>query len=415
VQLWETGLHCFCADPARALRVHGRGRIAYDVTMATHDQSASGNDASLDVFHSSLVDRLRAADPPNVWPLPGGELRLPRVFGFCRGVKRALAMADRAVREYDGPGRIVLLGEIIHNPWVNDYFRSRGVTILPHESIFGVEAHVRADDLAIIPAFGVPLEVERRLEQIGCRSVDCSCGDVIRLWRWSQRAVEEGFGVLIFGRATHDETVVTKSRLAAAGGKYLVVETLEQARQLAEEPTDERFRELFGPEQTNAEDLDPFGHLALVSQTTMLYSATVAVQQIVREAFTRRFGQAQTGQRLRMQPAVCKATQSRQDAAVELCSSGCDAVIVVGGFGSSNTRHLHALASQYAPAWLIEDASAIASERELTAFDPESQTATTARDWLPSGRPVTLGVLAGASSPEVVIGDVLRKLADFLG
>ncbi|MBS3820984.1 MAG: hypothetical protein KGY81_04390, partial [Phycisphaerae bacterium] len=337
-----------------------------------------------------------------------------RVFGFCRGVKRALAMADRAVREHDGEGRIILLGEIIHNPWVNDYFRRRSVSILPHEEIFCVEAHLRQEDLAIIPAFGVPLDVKHHLAKIGCRTIDCSCGDVIRLWRWSERAVSEGFGVLIFGRATHDETVVTKSRLAAAGGKYLVVETLNQARKLAEDPTDERFRELFGPEQTNAPDLDPFGHLALVSQTTMLYSETVAVQQIVREAFTRRFGEDQAEQRLRMQPAVCKATQNRQDAAVELCSSGCDAVIVVGGFGSSNTRHLHALACQYAPAWLIEDATAITSPHELRAFAPETKTARTASDWLPEKRPLALGVLAGASSPEVVIGDVLKRLAEFL-
>jgi 4-hydroxy-3-methylbut-2-enyl diphosphate reductase IspH len=146
----------------------------------------------------------------------------------------------------------------------------------------------------------------------------------------------------------------------------------------------------------------------------MLYSETVAVQQIVREAFGRRFGEAQAEERLRMQPAVCRATQNRQDAAVELCSGGCDAVIVVGGFGSSNTRHLHTLAAQYAPAWLIEDATAIHSPAELTAFDPETHTATRVENWLPAQRPLALGVLAGASSPEVVIGDVLKRLAEFL-
>jgi 4-hydroxy-3-methylbut-2-enyl diphosphate reductase len=400
-----------------SFRLRGGIAIAYhaDMNESTPPSSHSGGEA-LDVFRSPLVDRLREADPPNAWKLPGGELRLPRVFGFCRGVKRALAMADRAVRDHpaDG-GRLVLLGEIIHNPWVNDYFRGRGVGILPHDEIFRVEVHVTANDLAIIPAFGVPLDVEHKLREIGCQTVDCSCGDVIRLWRWSERAVAEGFGVLIFGRALHDETVVTKSRLAAAGGKYLVVETLDQAHRLAEQPTDERFRELFGPDQTNADDLDPFGHLALVSQTTMLYSETAAVQQIVREAFVKRFGADQAGQRLRMQPAVCQATQNRQDAAVELCRGGCDAVIVVGGFGSSNTRHLHALAAQYAPAWFIEDATAIRSAEELIAWNPGTKTAVAVRDWLPERRPLTLGVLAGASSPEIVVGNVLQRLAEFLG
>jgi 4-hydroxy-3-methylbut-2-enyl diphosphate reductase len=383
--------------------------------MSNPPASQSDTPDALDAFHSPLIDQLRATDPPNVWKLPHGELRLPRVFGFCRGVKRALAMAAKAVEQHaSDAGRLVLLGEIIHNPWVNDYFRNRGVTILPRKEIHRIEANLTPQDLAIIPAFGVPIDVERKLADLGCPTVDCSCGDVIRLWRWSERAVAEGFGVLIFGRAMHDETVVTKSRLAAAGGKYLVVETLDQAKQLAEDPTDERFAQLFGPDQTNAETLDPFGHLALVSQTTMLYSETVAVQQIVREAFGRRFGEAQAEERLRMQPAVCRATQNRQDAAVELCSGGCDAVIVVGGFGSSNTRHLHTLAAQYAPAWLIEDATAIHSPAELTAFDPETHTATRVENWLPAQRPLALGVLAGASSPEVVIGDVLKRLAEFL-
>lgn len=378
---------------------------------------------SLSIFHSDLVDRIRGGDRPGCWSLPGGQIVLPRVFGFCRGVTRALAMADRAVRRHAASGRegrLVLLGEIIHNPWVNDTFRRQGVVILSdtQRQPECLGEFVGPEDVAIIPAFGVPLPVLRRLEAIGCETVDCSCGDVIRLWRWSERAVAEGFAVVVFGRAGHDETVVTRSRLVEAGGTYLVLGSVGEVRQFADmlrrSAPAESFHKTFGGEVTNARSLAPFERLAQVSQTTMLYNATQEVRAILEDAFEDRFGADGSADRLRLQPTVCRATQDRQNAALELCGAGCDVIVVVGGFGSSNTRHLYELAGRYAPAYLIEDARAIVSPERLEAFDPTTQEAAEVRDWLPQRRPITLGVLAGASSPEVVVGEVLGRLGEFL-
>jgi 4-hydroxy-3-methylbut-2-en-1-yl diphosphate reductase len=89
-------------------------------------------------------------------------------------------------------------------------------------------------------------------------------------------------------------------------------------------------------------------------------------------------------------------------------------VVVVGGFESSNTRHLYELARSYVPAWFIETADAIRGPAEIETFDPTTGPRV-ARDWLPLKRPLSVGVLAGASSPEVVVGSVLEKLAEFLG
>ncbi|MBN1942990.1 MAG: 4-hydroxy-3-methylbut-2-enyl diphosphate reductase [Phycisphaerae bacterium] len=372
------------------------------------------------VFHSDVVDRVRGGSEPNVWRLPGGALVLPRVFGFCRGVKRALALAERAADEHARlarTGLLILLGEIIHNPWVNAHFQRRGVRILTRSERQKVEEHVTRDDVAIVPAFGVPLPIERRLRDIGCRIVDCTCGDVRRLWTWSEQAARDGYGVIVFGRSEHDETVVTKSRLAEAGGTYLVLETLRQVEQFGgmfqAEANDADFRASFSPAATNAASLKAFETLAQVSQTTMLYNHTRRVREILTSAFETRFGSA-AADRLRFQPTVCRATQDRQDAAVELCRSGCGLVIVVGGFGSSNTRHLHELARQYAPAYLIENADAIRSVDELLAYDRDGETARTVHSWLPKERPLRVGLLAGASSPEIVIGRVLERLAEFL-
>jgi len=367
-------------------------------------------------FGSDVVDRVRAAG--NVWALPGGELRLPRAFGFCRGVERALEMLQEAVAQADRKGeRLFLLGQIIHNPWVNEHFARRGVRILAREDLDRLSDFVGPDDCAVIPAFGVTPDVETRLADIGCDVIDTTCGNVHRLWAWAKRAVADGRGVLIFGRPRHDETMVTKSRLAAAGGAYVVVSDVEQARMFCELVTGElpagRFPEVFGPEATNADSPAPFARLAQVSQTTMLYDETMRIRELVREAFERQFA-AGGEQRLLFEPTVCRATQDRQQAAVELCREGLHLAVVVGGFGSSNTRHLHEVARQYVPAVFIEDADAIRSSREVVAFDPETEGAQVVPTWLPEVRPARIGVLAGASSPEVVVGQVLERLAGFL-
>ena len=368
-------------------------------------------------FHSAIVDRVRAQG--NVWSLPGGQLLLPEVFGFCRGVERALEMLQEAVRQCrDKSRRIFLLGEIIHNPWVNDYFRQRGVRVLSRDEAEELDSHVTAADCTVVPAFGVPLEVQRRLDDIGCQVIDTSCGDVRRLWTWGENAVTQGYAVLIFGRALHDETVVTKSRLAAAGGRYLVVGDLAEARQFGEmlvrQAPAREFRGRFGAETTNSESPAPFAKLALVSQTTMLYDETMAVRDVVRKAFVRRFGPEGPDERLLFHPTVCRATQERQSAALRLCRNRCDLVVVIGGFSSSNTRHLYELASGHVPAVFIESAEAIRTETAIESLDPAASQCIVVQDWFPQRRPLRVAVLAGASCPEVVIGRVLERLAAFL-
>lgn len=392
--------------------------VWYEEPMAESERNPSGGDRSLrlECFRSDTVDRVR--DAGSEWPLPGGTLKLPKVFGFCRGVERALAALEQAVEEGQAGGRIVLLGEIIHNPWVNEFFRRRGVGILAPDQREQLEEHLGPSDIAIIPAFGVPPDIQRRLEAIGCDVVDSSCGDVRRLWAWAKRAAREGYAVAIFGRPNHDETVVTKSRLAEAGGRYVVLQDLRRVedfcRQIAHPDATPPFAEVFDSDETNAGSPADFERLAQVSQTTMLYEQTMRVRSRIEQAFVNRFGQEEARRRLLFQPTVCRATQRRQEAAVELCQSGCDLVIVVGGVGSSNTRHLYELARQYVPAFFIEDARSIVSADEIETFAPPSPTPSVERGWLPAGRPLTIGVLAGASCPEIVIGEVLDTLANLL-
>ncbi len=374
--------------------------------------------AGPDEFRSEVVDRLQASG--NVWDLPGGQLLLPKVFGFCGGVRRAIAMLDDAIAQHgEHRGELFLLGQIIHNPWVNESFRRRGVHVLSAAELREPAKRITSEDCAVITAFGVPVEVEKHLRNIGCRIIDTSCPFVRRLWEWAEAAAADGSGVLIFGRANHDETVVTKSRLAEADGKYLVVGSLEEAqhfcRMVTGEASADSFHDVFDAAATNAESLEPLLHLAQVSQTTMLYDETMKVRGLISAAFRRRFGADDLDERLLFEPTVCRATQDRQAAAVELCNRGIDLAVVVGGYGSSNTRHLYELANHSVPAWLIEDAGAIRSAHELHTVDLASDLEVIVEDWLPARRPLRIGVLAGASTPEAVIGQVLERLASFLG
>lgn len=369
------------------------------------------------MFRSELTDRVRAAG--GVWQLPHGQLLLPRVFGFCRGVERALEMLENASSPQPSAGKkLFLLGQIIHNPWVNEHFRQRGVQILGHAEIACLEEIISPGDCAVIPAFGVRPEVHRRLARIGCQVVDTSCGDVRRLWNWAIRAANDGYGVLIFGRARHDETVVTKSLLAQCGGRYVIAAQLAQVQQfcdlIAGKTNAGDFAKVFDAESTNATGIEPFLRLAQVSQTTMLYDETMSVREMIQQAFERRFGEELAG-RLCFQPTVCRATQDRQAAAVELCrGSGCDLAIVVGGYGSSNTRHLYELARQYAPAYFIEDATSIDSANRLHTVEADGDRPVVLDDWLPSSRPLRIAILAGASTPETVVAEVMEKLSQYL-
>ena len=365
-------------------------------------------------FRSQIVETVRQSG--GVLDLPAGRLCLPEVFGLCRGVIRALELLQKTVSSRP-QGRLFLLGQIIHNPWVNAYFERRDVHVLGPDELGDLAGIISSDDVAIIPAFGVPLPIERQIDTIGCDVVDTTCGHVRRLWKWVEGAANDGYGVIIFGRATHDETVGTLSRLDAVGGKYVVTSGLNDVGRLCDlivaDADASAFQEAFQRPATNAASLAPFARLAQASQTTMLFSETQAVRQELREAFQRRHGPSGLD-RLRFEPTVCRATQDRQAAAETLCRGDVDLVVVVGGYGSSNTRHLFELSRAHVPAWFIEDASFIESPKRIRALDAESNAPAIFENWLPERRPLTIGVLAGASSPDVVVGEVLERLAGLL-
>src|SRR6266571_4093324 len=129
-------------------------------------------------YHSAVVDRIKADD----FTHRAGRLtiHLAREFGFCYGVDRAVDYAYQARKRFpDRP--VVLTGEIIHNPHVNDQLRAQGIRFLsdPGESIDALTPN----DVVILPAFGVTMELLEVLDRLGCTLVDTTCGSVLNVWK----------------------------------------------------------------------------------------------------------------------------------------------------------------------------------------------------------------------------------------
>src|SRR5918999_1723875 len=180
-------------------------------------------------YHSAVVDALKS----NGYTLRVGPLtfRLAREFGFCYGVDRAVEYAYETRTKFPDR-RLFLVGEIIHNPHVNQKLRDMGVTILSHqpEREFDFSA-VKPDDVVIMPAFGVTMGDFERLRAIGCVLVDTTCGSVLNVWKRVESYARDGFTAVIHGKHYHEETRATASQVMKyPAGRYLVVRDMSDAR-----------------------------------------------------------------------------------------------------------------------------------------------------------------------------------------
>ncbi len=364
-------------------------------------------------YHSRIIEQLREND----FRLQIGELTflVAREFGFCYGVERAVEYAYETRKKF--PHRtIYLTGEIIHNPHVNARLKEKGILFL-HEigSGSGFEV-VKAADVVILPAFGVTVQELALLRDKGCVLVDTTCGSVLNVWKNVDRFSAMGFTALIHGKYAHEETRATASRTTQfAGGRYLVARDREETTVVCDYIRQggvasaflQRFAKACAPGFDP--DLD-LGHIGLANQTTMLSTESLEIQEMIRRALSDRYGEDQIGRHFQAFDTICSATQDRQDAIIELIARKPDLMIVIGGYNSSNTNHLAALALRSVPTYHIEDASRIESAEALRHKPYGQRSEVVTRGWLPDG-PVSVGLTAGASTPNNKIGEVITTLA----
>ncbi len=365
-------------------------------------------------YHSRLVDSLR--EQGGVLVAGKTTIRLAKQFGFCYGVERAIDLAYAAAKVFSG-NRIFLLGEIIHNPDVNAQMQALGIRHLPARPSPSDIASLEPDDVIVVPAFGAESETVDKIRAQGCRIVDTTCGDVMSVWKRVRQNAREGVTSIIHGKSSHEETLATASRARGIDGtgRYLVVLNLDEAEAVAQfiekggDPI--AFIGRFGP--VASPDFDPTRDLVsigLANQTTMLRSETEAIQARLRAAIaTRDHGDTS---RFRVFDTICGATQERQDSLFELLDKSLDLLVVVGGYNSSNTTHLVEIGIQRVPTWFIRNAACIVSKERILHYDIQKKLETSSTNWLPAREYLSIGITAGASCPNNLIEDTIRRVLE---
>jgi 4-hydroxy-3-methylbut-2-enyl diphosphate reductase len=248
--------------------------------------------------------------------------------------------------------------------------------------------------------------------------VDTICGSVVNVWKRVERYAQEGYTSVIHGKYYHEETQATSSRVTMfRGGQYLVVLSDQDAQYVCDYIVKggnkaeflKRFENAVSPE------FNPDLHLARIgvaNQTTMLSSESLHIASMLRQALAKRYGEAALGARYMAFDTICSATQERQDAIVAMKEKKPDLILVIGGYNSSNTTHLQEIAMKYAPSYHINSSACLIDRKTLRHQPFGSKTELLTQHWLPDG-PSAIGITAGASTPNRVMGEVLDAILKF--
>ncbi|MFZ4437869.1 MAG: 4-hydroxy-3-methylbut-2-enyl diphosphate reductase [Syntrophales bacterium] len=282
-------------------------------------------------------------------------VKLAKTAGFCMGVKRAVDMVLDMVRQ-KGHEAIYTYGPLIHNPQTIELLRQRGITPIRH--LQEIEK-VPVGAFMVIRAHGIAPGERKKIKEKGFRIIDATCPKVAHVQAIIRKRAGAGFAVLIAGDREHPEV---NGLLGFAGSEGIVIGAPEEV-----------------------DGLPPLTKVCVVAQTTQSLEEYAAIVRRVKE----RFPEAE------IFDTICDSTEKRQTE-IKALASGTDAVFIVGGRNSANTRRLAELAKlRGKPAFHIETAD------ELKEIDVS--------------RYRRIGVSAGASTPNWIIGRVVDHLTGRLG
>ncbi|SFM60537.1 4-hydroxy-3-methylbut-2-enyl diphosphate reductase [Marinobacter zhejiangensis] len=287
------------------------------------------------------------------------QIRLANPRGFCAGVDRAIEIVNRALDVFGAP--IYVRHEVVHNKFVVDNLRERGAVFVDELD------EVPDDHLVIFSAHGVSQAVQNEAARRGLKVFDATCPLVTKVHMEVVRYSRDGRECVLIGHHGHPEVEGTMGQYdhSSGGDMYLVEDEVDVAKLQVKDPS----------------------RLAYVTQTTLSMDDTAKVI----DALRRHFPQIQGPRK----DDICYATQNRQDAVKQLAGD-CDLMLVVGSPNSSNSNRLRELAERMGTtAHLIDNAEQI---------EPE---------WL-AGK-TAVGITAGASAPEVLVADVVKRLKELGG
>lgn len=282
------------------------------------------------------------------------QIKLANPRGFCAGVDRAIEIVNRALELFGAP--IYVRHEVVHNRTVVDSLKQKGVVFVDELD------EVPEASLVIFSAHGVSSKVQEEARQRNLKVFDATCPLVTKVHLEVIKSSQSGHDCILIGHNGHPEVEGTMGQFdTSCGGKIHLVEQEDDVDRL---------------------EIQNQQHLSYVTQTTLSVDDTSRIIDRLRERYP-----GIHGPRI---DDICYATQNRQDA-VKFLADTCDLILVVGSANSSNSNRLKELAERDGiEAFLIDDATEICA------------------DWLKNNQ--VIGVTAGASAPESLVQEVIRRL-----
>ena len=368
-------------------------------------------------------DKMKKDFSPTLLNLGDLHIYLARHFGFCYGVENAIEIAFRTVDENPGK-KIFLLSEMIHNPHVNEDLQERGVQFLQDthgKQLLSFES-LTADDIVITPAFGTTLHIEKKLHDIGLETkrFNTTCPFVEKVWNRSEQIAIRGYSIVIHGKPRHEETRATFSH-SAVNAPAVVVNDMMEAVELGKYITGEKNAAQFVQEFEGrfSEGFDPVKDLqriGVVNQTTMLASDTQAIADYLKQVMVQHYGLTEdnaTEHFADTRDTLCYATNDNQTAVSGMLGTDADIALVIGGYNSSNTSHLVELCEEKLPTYFISSESKIQSKEQILHYNFHTKEELLTTGFLPKHNPAKLLITSGASCPDALVENVIRKIASF--
>ncbi len=313
--------------------------------------------------------------------------------------------------------RIWITNEIIHNPSVNKNLRDMDVHFV--QVVDGQKdfSGVGDGEVVILPAFGASVQEMKLLNDRGAIIVDTTCPWVSKVWNSVEKHKKDGHTSIVHGKYKHEETIATLS----FADTYLVVLNLEEAQYVCDYILHGGDKEVFLDKFNNAHSpgFDPDVDLVRVgvaNQTTMLKGETEAIGKLVERTMMQKHGTDKLNEHFMSFNTICDATQERQDAMYGLVKAKqpADLMLVIGGYNSSNTTHLHEIAIDKGFVSFHVDSAERLIDATTISHQPLEKGETTSTDWLPDG-PIVVGVTSGASTPDKIVEQTILRLLELKG
>lgn len=275
---------------------------------------------------------------------------------------------------------------------------------------------VAQGDVVILPAFGATIQEMSMLDEKGVQIVDTTCPWVSKVWNAVDSHHKAGQTSVIHGKYSHEETIAT----ASFCDDYIIVKDMEEAEYVTRYIVEGGNRAEFLAKFKNAvsKGFDPDVHLGkvgLANQTTMYKRETKEIGRMFEVAMLKKFGPAEPGKHYAEFDTICDATQERQDAISDLVAADAagdklDFVLVVGGFDSSNTAHLKEIPERaHVESFHIDRAERIRPDNSIEHRLTDGTIVVTT-NFLKPGKPLTIGVTSGASTPDKSLEDCIEKI-----